>query len=140
MTLLSLRDMLRTVGEHAGFQAGGAEDGELAEGDALDGEESFGVDGPVDVDGLGAERVESSASSMRRTAKVGGGEAVLAGVLRAERALPSAVRGPVERTALARLAARRFSESGSSCWFGCSTATGWSLKSVSGKSAQVWEI
>ena len=43
------KDSSRQLDEEAGFEAGGAEDGLLGEGDALEGEEFLGVDGVVEV-------------------------------------------------------------------------------------------
>ena len=68
-------------GEEAALEMGYAEHGLLGQGDALDGEQPLGVDGPVDGDEIGAER-----------------------------ALPAGVRGPVEWDALTRFAASCFSE------------------------------
>jgi len=43
--LLSTKELLKDVGEEAALEARGAKDRELAEGDALDGEELLGVTG-----------------------------------------------------------------------------------------------
>ena len=96
-------------GEEAVFEGGGAEEGELRQGDALQGEEFLGVDGLVAGDEVGAEVGQDVGWFEADDGVVFGGE----GCLRAfweERALPSGERGPVERAALARLAARRLGE------------------------------
>jgi hypothetical protein len=69
-------------GEEAGFEAGGAEDGLLGEGDALDGEEFLGVDGAVDGDEVVCESLDLVEFFESDDGKSGGGEAVLSGVLR----------------------------------------------------------
>jgi hypothetical protein len=69
------------VGEEAGFEAGGAEDGLLGEGDALDREEFLGVDGPVEVHQVFPE-VGDLIEVFEANDGVGGsGEAVFAGIL-----------------------------------------------------------
>jgi len=68
-------------GEEAGFQAGGAQEGELGEGDALDGEHLLGVDGLVDIDGVVLEIGDLLEIFEADNGVIGGGEAVLAGVL-----------------------------------------------------------
>jgi hypothetical protein len=71
---------VEATGEETALEVGDAEHGLLGEGDALDGEQFLGVDGPVDGDEIGAEagdllEVEANDGEVR------GGEAVLAGVL-----------------------------------------------------------
>jgi hypothetical protein len=82
------------VGEEAGFEAGGAEDGLLGEGDALKGEEFLGVDGVVGFDEVFAEVGDLVEVFESDDGEVGGGEAVFAGILgRAELALRGAGAG-----------------------------------------------
>ena len=52
--LLALRAerSVEATGQHTGLEAGDAEEGHLAEGDALDGEDFLGVDGAVGVEGV----------------------------------------------------------------------------------------
>jgi hypothetical protein len=69
-------------GEEATLEVGDAEHGLLGEGDALDGEELLGVDGPVDGDEIGAEMGDFLEIFEADDGEVRGGEAVLAGVLR----------------------------------------------------------
>ena len=72
---------VQASGEEAGFEGGGAEEGLLGEGDALDGEELLGVDGAVIVDEVGLEVGDGVEVFEADDGEVGGGEAVLAGVL-----------------------------------------------------------
>ena len=95
--------------EGAGFEAVGAEDGELGEGDALDGELLLGVLGAVVGDGVGDQVLERLAVFEVGDGKVAAVRPCLRELAEA-RALPSGVRGPVDRAALARLAASCFSE------------------------------
>jgi hypothetical protein len=74
--------LIEAGGEEAGFQAGGAEDGLLGEGDALDGKEFLGVDGLVDGEEVLPEVVDFLEVFEADDGEGGGGEAVLAGVLR----------------------------------------------------------
>jgi len=103
--------LIEAGGEHAVFEAGGAEEGLLGGGDALDGEEILGVDGLVAGDEVVLEAATSSISSRRTTAKVVAVNPCLREFW-AERALLSGERGPVVREALARLAASCLGESG----------------------------
>jgi len=64
------------------LEVGDAEDGLLGQGDALDGEQLLGVDGPVDGDQVGAEAGDFLEVFEADDGEVGGSEAVLAGVLR----------------------------------------------------------
>jgi hypothetical protein len=98
-------------GEEASFEAGSTEEGLLGEGDAFEGEELLRVDGLVDGHEVGLEAGDFVDSSKRTTAKVEARKPCFRAFW-AERALPSGVRGPVERWALARLAARRRGEAG----------------------------
>jgi hypothetical protein len=68
-------------GEVAGFEAGAAEDGVLGEGDALQGEEFLGVDGPVDGDEVVAEAGDFLEVFEADHGEGGPGENVFAGVL-----------------------------------------------------------
>jgi hypothetical protein len=79
-----IRGLAEAGGEKAGFEARGAEDGLLGEGDALKGKKFLGVDGVVDLDEVGLE-VGDGLEVFRgpRGHPSGGGsrgEAVLAGV------------------------------------------------------------
>jgi len=67
--------------EESGFEAGGAEDGLLGEGDALDGEEFLGVDGVVDGDEVLPEVGDFIEVFQADDGEAGSGEAVFAGVL-----------------------------------------------------------
>jgi hypothetical protein len=69
-------------GEEAALEVGDAEHGLLGEGDALDGEQLLGVDGPVDGDEIGAEAGNFLKVFEADDGEVRGSEAVLAGVLR----------------------------------------------------------
>ena len=68
-------------GEHAGLEAGGAEERLLGESDALDGEELLRVDGLVDVDEVGLKVGDFIEIFETDDGKRGRGEAVLTGVL-----------------------------------------------------------
>src|ERR1039458_3433319 len=71
---------VEATGQHTGLEAGDAEEGHLAEGDALDGEDFLGVDGTVGVEGILAEVVEGLEVFEADDGEGGAGEAVLAGV------------------------------------------------------------
>ena len=73
--------LVEAGGEEPGFQARGAEDGLLGEGEALDGEEFLGVDGLVDGDEVGPEVGDLIEVFEADDGKGGGGEAVFAGIL-----------------------------------------------------------
>jgi hypothetical protein len=72
--------------EEAGFEGGAAEQGELGEGDAFDGEELLGVDGLVEVEEIGFEVVEGVDVFEEDGREPGGGEAVWAGMRSGARA------------------------------------------------------
>jgi hypothetical protein len=72
---------VETGGEEAALEAGDAEDGLLGEGDALDGEQLLGVDGPVDGNQVGAETGDFLEIFEADDGEVRGGKAMLAGVL-----------------------------------------------------------
>jgi hypothetical protein len=95
--LLAIRaeGTVEATGQHTGLEAGDAEEGHLAEGDALDGEDFLGVDGAVEVDGVLAEVVEGLEVFEADDGEGGAGKAVLR-ALRADWVLPAAERGPVD--------------------------------------------
>jgi hypothetical protein len=64
--------------EGSGFEAVSAEDGQLGEGDSLDGEMLLGVPGAVSGDGVGDQVGEGVAVLAGSDGEGGGGEAVLA--------------------------------------------------------------
>ena len=68
-------------GEQAGFESGAAEEGLLREGDALDGEQLLGIDRLVGGDEVLLEAGDGVELFQADDGEVGGGEAVLAGVL-----------------------------------------------------------
>ncbi len=72
-------------GVEAGFEGGAAEERLLGEGDALDGEQLLGVNGLVGGDGVGAEIFEGIELFEADDGELGGGEAVLTGILRRSR-------------------------------------------------------
>ena len=67
--------------EEAGFEAGGADEGQLAEGDAFDGPKFLRVGGLIEVDEVVAEVADFIDLFQIGHGKDGGGEAVLAGIL-----------------------------------------------------------
>jgi hypothetical protein len=69
------------LGGDAFFEAGGAEEGLLGEGDALDGIHLLGVDGLVESDGVVTEVGDLLGVFEADDGVIGGGEAVFAGVL-----------------------------------------------------------
>jgi hypothetical protein len=73
--------LIEAVGEEAGFEAGGAADGLLGDGHALDGEGLLGVGGLVDGDEVGAEMGDLVEVFEADDVEAGGREAVAAGVL-----------------------------------------------------------
>ena len=137
-TALAIDGLVETGGEHAVFEAGGAEEGLLGDGDALDGEELLGVDGLVAGDQVFAEPADVTDVFDPDDGERGGGESVLAGVLGGA-ALPSGERGPVERAAFARLATSCFWDTGFLVFGMVSSALrdsirgGWSPKLGTGK-------
>jgi hypothetical protein len=66
---------------HAVVEAFDAEEGMLGEGNALDGEELLGIDGPIDGDEVVAEAGDLVEFFEADDGEGGGGESVLAGVL-----------------------------------------------------------
>ena len=76
-----MRSLIEAGGEEAGFEGGGAQQGLLGEGDALDGEQLLMVDGLVDGDEVGLEVGDGVEVFEADDGEVGGGEAVFAGVL-----------------------------------------------------------
>jgi hypothetical protein len=77
---VGMHDLVEGAGEHAGFEARGAEDHLLRDGDALDGEHLLGVDGAVAGDGVGFEFGDSVEIFEADAGEVGAGEFVLDGV------------------------------------------------------------
>jgi hypothetical protein len=73
--------VIEAGGEDAGFEAGGAEDGLLGEGHALDDEQFLGADGLVGGEETGVEESRSQGVEEADDGEVGGGEAMFAGVL-----------------------------------------------------------
>ena len=69
-------------GEEAGFEARGAQEGLLGEREALEGEEFLGVDGPVEGHEVVLEMGDLLEVFEADNGEAGGGEAVLAGILR----------------------------------------------------------
>jgi hypothetical protein len=76
-----IEGFVEATGEEAALEVGDAEHGLLGQGDALDGEQLLGVDGPVDGDEVGAEMGDFLEVFETDDGEVRGGEAVLAGVL-----------------------------------------------------------
>jgi hypothetical protein len=76
-----LNDLIEAAGEEAGFEAVGAEEGLLGEGEALKGEHFLGVPGLVEGEEVGAEVGDFMDFLEADDGEGGGGEAVLAGVL-----------------------------------------------------------
>jgi hypothetical protein len=74
--------LVEAGGEETGFEAGGAEDRLLGEGEALDGEEFLGVDGLVDGDEVGPEVGDLIEFFEPDDGEGGSGEAVFAAILR----------------------------------------------------------
>jgi hypothetical protein len=74
--------LVEAIGEEAGFESGCAQQGLLGEGDAFDGEEFLGVDGPIDGDGVGAEVGDGLWAFDADNGEVFGVEGVFAGILR----------------------------------------------------------
>lgn len=103
--------LVEVAGEEAAFEGATAEERLLGEADALDGEELLGVFGLVESDEVVAEIGDVLGDSKRTTVNLAAAKPCLREFW-AARALPSGVRGPVERAALARLAARRLADGG----------------------------
>jgi hypothetical protein len=76
-----IHDGMDAGGEEAGFKAGGAKADLLGEGDVLDGVHLLGVDGPVELDGVGFEFGDFVVLFEAEDVEGGGGESVLDGVL-----------------------------------------------------------
>jgi hypothetical protein len=74
-----VQGFVQASGEEAGFQAGGAEQRLLGEGDAFDGEQLLRVDGLVDGDQVGFEVGYSLQVFEADDGELGGGEDVAAG-------------------------------------------------------------
>jgi len=106
-----IQGLIEAGGKEAGLEACGAEEGLLGKGDALDGEEFLGVDGLVGGQEVGLEMGDFLKLFEADDGEGGGSEAVLPGILGGAD-LASGVRGPVERAALARLAASCLAETG----------------------------
>jgi hypothetical protein len=66
--------------EEACFEAGDPEDAELRQGDALDGKHLFGVDGLVNLGGLGFQAIEEIGFFDAKDVEGDGGESVRAGI------------------------------------------------------------
>ena len=78
---IAIEGLVEATGEESGFESGGAKQGLLGEGHALDGEKLLGIDGLVDGDEVLAEAGDGVDFFEADDGEVGGGEAVLAGVL-----------------------------------------------------------
>ena len=76
-----VHDLIEADGEEAVFEGGAAEQGLLGEGDAFDGEEFLGVDGPIAGDGVSPEVGDDVDFFEADDGEVLGGEGVLARVL-----------------------------------------------------------
>jgi hypothetical protein len=78
--VIVVEDAVEAGDEHAGFEPPAADHHELADGDALDGEDLLGGLGVVVGEGVGAEVVELAVLLEAEHGDVGGGEAVFAGI------------------------------------------------------------
>jgi len=78
---IAIEGLVEATGEESGFESGGAKQGLLGEGHALDGEKLLGIDGLVEGDEVLAEAGDGVDFFEADDGEVGGGEAVLAGVL-----------------------------------------------------------
>ena len=78
---VGVEGLVEAGGEEAGFEASGAEDGLLGEGDALDGEEFLGVDRVVEVHQIFPEVGDLVEVFEADDGEAGGGEAVFTGIL-----------------------------------------------------------
>jgi hypothetical protein len=92
-----------STGEEAGFEAVGAEEGLLRDGQAFKGEGLLGVGGLVEGEEVVAE-VGNFVEVLEADYGEGGAVKPCLRAFWEERALPSEVRGPVDFWALARLA------------------------------------
>jgi hypothetical protein len=75
-----IENAVNATDEHAGFEAPAADHHELADGDALDGEDLLGGLGLVVGEGVGAEVVELAVLLEAEHGDVGGGQGMFAGV------------------------------------------------------------
>jgi hypothetical protein len=73
--------LVEAGGEEAGFEAGSADEGQLAEGDPFDGPEFLGVDGVIEVGKVLAEVADFVNLFQTDDGEDGGSEAVLSRVL-----------------------------------------------------------
>src|ERR1035441_7983565 len=73
--------LVEASGEEASFEAGGADEGQLAEGDAFDGPKFLGVGGMVEVEEVVAEVDDFVEVFQMGDGEVGAAEAVFAGIL-----------------------------------------------------------
>ncbi len=78
---IAIEGLVEARGEESGFESGGAQQGLLGEGHALDGEKLLGIDGLVDGDEVLPEAGDGVDFFEPDDGEVSGGEAVLAGVL-----------------------------------------------------------
>ena len=108
---VGVEGLIETAGEEAGLKAGGAEKRLLREGDPLNCKKLLSVDGLVEREEVGLEMSDFLMLFEADDGESCGGEAVLSGILGGV-ALPSGVRGPVDRAALARLAASCLGDTG----------------------------
>ena len=76
-----VQGLVEAGGEQAGFQAGGAEQGLLRQGNAFEGEPFLGVDGAVEVGQVGLEVGDGLEVFQADDGEVGGGESVAVSVL-----------------------------------------------------------
>ena len=127
--IVVVEGVVEGVGEHTGFEAGGADEGELGDGDALGGEQFLGVGGLVGGYGGGAQALERLVVFDAEDGDEGGGEAVGAGVLSgAGLALGGAGSGGAGR--VGSIGSELFRGNGLHCRFRYSTGVGWSLKFI----------
>jgi hypothetical protein len=80
-TVVAIEGFVEAAGAQSGFQSGGAKEGLLGEGHALDGEKLLGIDGLVEGDEVLLEAGDGVEFFEPDDGEVGWGEAVLAGVL-----------------------------------------------------------
>ena len=79
--VIAIEGFVEAAGEQSGFESGGAKQGLLGEGHALDGEKLLGIDGLVEGDEVLLEAGDGVEFFKPDDGEVGGGKAVLAGVL-----------------------------------------------------------